>query len=245
MRKTDSSVIGTAAGAGKNSRKEPLTAKSAGNVLEFPTIPTLDTDDAQAPFSAKSNLPPRKQKNAELREREYLTTDEIQRLRDAAKKNGRYGFRDSAMILIAYRHGLRVGELVDLRWDQVNFDESKIHINRLKRGDSSVHFLEGDELRLLRQLKRETPGSAFVFSTMRQGPVSTRHVRTVVAEAAKLAGFEFTVHPHMLRHSRGYVLANRGTDTRAIQAYLGHRNIQHTVVYTQLDASRFKGFGKD
>lgn len=166
-------------------------------------------------------------------------------MRDASKATGRHGLRDSMLILMTYRHALRVGEAVDLKWDQVNLDNATLHVNRLKNGNASVHFLEGEEVRLLRKLRRLYPDSAFVFSSERKGPLTVSAVFKIVARAGELAELEFPVHPHMLRHAKGFQLASRGTDTRAIQAYFGHKNIQHTVGYTQLDPTRFKGFGKD
>lgn len=198
-----------------------------------------------AKLRARSSLPPAKPRNIDVRSREYLTPAEAKDLRDAARELGRHGFRDWLLIMMAYRHGLRVGELVDLRWDQVDFKTAKLHVNRLKNGDGSVHFIEGDELRALRQLQRDYPGSPFLFVTERGGPLSERTVHAMVARAGAAAGMKFPVHPHMLRHAKGYALASKGEDTRAIQAYLGHKNIQHTVLYTKLDSSRFKGFAKD
>lgn len=186
--------------------------------------------------------PPVKRKNAEVRAREYLTEDELESLQAAARKIGRHGFRDSLMILLAYRHGLRVGELVALRWDQVNFERALLHVNRLKRGDSSVQPLNGEELRALRRLRRDYPNSDFLFCTERKGPFTERGFHKIVARAGKSAGISFPVHPHMLRHSTGFKLAQAGVDTRAIQAYLGHKNITHTVIYTKLDANRFRTF---
>lgn len=197
-------------------------------------------------FSGKSKIiPPPKIKNSEKRSREYLTPAEVKRLVDAAKGFGRHGLRDSLLILMAYRHALRVGEVVDLKWDQVDLNRAKLHVNRLKNGDSSTHFLEGDEIRALRKLDRDYPDSSFVFASEREGPLSLNAVHKMVARAGTLANLKLSVHPHMLRHGKGFQLANKGEDTRAIQAYMGHKNIQHTVIYTKLDPARFKGFGKD
>ncbi|HEY9678852.1 MAG TPA: tyrosine-type recombinase/integrase [Drouetiella sp.] len=226
------------------SPKGPNTAESSASHRALRAVPDVLTEPSQTLFTAKSSRPPLKPTNRERREREYLTQAEVSQLIDAAKKTGRYGTRDGALILLAYRHALRVGELVDLRWEQIDFASARIHINRLKNGDPSVHYLEGDELRVLRKLQRATSGP-FVFSTERLGPLSTRHVRTLVARAGIEAGLTFPAHPHMLRHAKGYQLANKGIDTRAIQGYMGHKNIQHTVGYTHLSAERFKGFGKD
>lgn len=189
--------------------------------------------------------PPHKLKNLERRSREYLLPAEVRQLIEAAKKLGRHGHRDAVLIMMAYRHALRVGELVNLRWDQVSFSEGKIHINRLKHGEASVHYLEADELRALRKLQRDYPDSPYLFESERKGPLSCRSAHYIIAKAGLAAGLGFPVHPHMLRHAKGYQLASKGIDTRAIQGYFGHRNINHTVVYTRLDASRFKGFGKD
>lgn len=204
----------------------------------------------QPSFSGKSKKdrqtsPPVKRKNIEKRSREYLTGAEVKLVIDAAKRVGRHGARDALLILMTYRHALRVGEVIDLKWDQVDFDHAKLHVNRLKNGDFSIHFLEGDEIRALRKLRRSYPDSAFVFCSERQGPLSSNTVYKIVSRAGRLAELELSIHPHMLRHGKGFQLANKGEDTRAIQAYMGHKNIQHTVIYTQLDPSRFKGFGKD
>jgi len=188
--------------------------------------------------------PPTKLKNIERRSREYLTPKEVKLLIETASANGRYGLRDSLLILMMYRHAFRVGEIVDLKWDQVDFDDAKLHVNRLKNGDSSVHFLEGEELRALRKLRRRSE-SVFVFCSERQGPLTVSAIYKLVAKTGQLAELEFPIHPHMLRHAKGFQLASKGMDTRSIQAYFGHKNIQHTVAYTKLESTRFKGFGKD
>ena len=185
---------------------------------------------------------PRRKKNADLRTREYLTNDEVHRLIEAAKAN-RYGHRDATMILVAYRHGLRVSELTDLRWEQIEFTSATLHVRRVKQGTPSTHPIMGDELRALRRLQREQePRSPFVFTSERGSPFTPAGFARMIERAGVEAGFNFKAHPHMLRHACGYALANRGHDTRALQAYLGHKNIQHTVRYTELSPSRFKDF---
>jgi integrase len=189
--------------------------------------------------------PPRRKRNAEVRAREYLTDGEITRLIDAAGKN-RYGHRDATMVLAAYRHGLRAGELVTLRWDAIDFAHGRLHVRRLKGGSESVHPLSGRELRALRRLKREQePDSPFIFTSERGTPFTPAGFRKMIARLGVAAGFGFPVHPHMLRHACGFKLANDGVDTRSLQAYLGHRNIQHTVRYTELAPTRFKNFWHD
>ncbi len=189
--------------------------------------------------------PPRRLPNKERRSREHLTPQEVERLMSAAGRLGRHGHRDATLILIAYRHALRVGELVALRWDQVDLQQGLLHVSRLKGGTDSTHPLRGPEIRGLRRMKREAEASAYVFVTERGGPMSASTVRKMVARAGEKAGIGFPVHPHMLRHATGYTLAAAGHDTRAIQHYLGHRNIQHTVRYTEMAPDRFKNFWKD
>jgi type 1 fimbriae regulatory protein FimB/type 1 fimbriae regulatory protein FimE len=115
---------------------------------------------------------PRRPRNADLREREYLTPKEVDRLQDAARKHSRYGHRDATAILIAYRHGLRASELCKLTWNMIELDSGRIHVRRAKNGVDSTHPLTGKEIRALRQLRRENLQSRFVFNTERGGPVT-------------------------------------------------------------------------
>ena len=189
--------------------------------------------------------PPRKRPNAEVRSREYLTQAEVERLIEAAGDN-RNGHRDATMVLVAYRHGLRAIELVALRWHAVDFNHSRLHVSRAKNGSPSVHPLSGRELRALRRLQREQePKSSFVFTSERGAPFSIAGWRKMVMRLGRAAKFDVAIHPHMLRHACGYKLANDGVDTRSLQAYLGHKNIQHTVRYTELAPTRFKDFWRD
>ena len=199
----------------------------------------------QAPLSAKLQPnPPRKPKNIERRSREYLTDLEIEKLRKAAKSTGRHGTRDDALILLMFRHGLRVSEIITLRWEQVDLQKGLLHVTRLKNGLPATHPLRGVELRILRQLLRHYD-SPYVFVSERKAPLTDRSVRHIVQRAGQEAKLKFPIHPHMLRHSTGFYLANKGEDTRAIQSYLGHANIKNTVIYTQLSPQRFKNFWKD
>jgi len=188
--------------------------------------------------------PPARQKNADRRSREHLTPEEVEKLMKAAGATGRHGHRDATLLLIAYRHGLRVSELVALRWDQIDLKQGLLHVNRLKNGVPSTHPIRGPELRALRRLQKAYEGP-YVFSTERKGPMTTSTVRKLIARAGEQAKLPFPVHPHMLRHACGYKLANEGHDTRALQHYLGHKNIQHTVRYTELAPERFKNFWRD
>ena len=190
-------------------------------------------------------VPPLRRKNKDLRSREYLTSEEVDQLMTAAKSIGRHGHRDMTMILVAFRHGLRVSELVALRWDMIDLKQGVVHVSRLKNGVNSTHPLRGPELRALRKLKRDYPDTPYVFVSERKGPVTASNVRKIVSRAGEQAELGMPIHPHMLRHSTGFKLANDGHDTRAIQLYLGHKNIQHTVRYTELASGRFKDFWTD
>ncbi len=189
--------------------------------------------------------PPRRRKNTDSRTREYLSPKEVHSLQCAAGRLGRHGQRDAALVLIGYRHGLRVSELAALRWEQVDFKAGLLHVARLKNGIASTHPIQGPELRSLHELRRRYPDGPYVFCSEHGGPLGVRSVRAIVARAGVEAKLPFTVHPHMLRHSTGYKLANDGQDTRAIQLYLGHRSITHTVRYTELSPERFKDFWRD
>jgi len=188
---------------------------------------------------------PRRPPNADLREREYLTPKEVDRLQDAARKHSRYGHRDATAILIAYRHGLRASELCELTWNMIELDSGCLHVRRAKNGVDSTHPLTGKEIRALRQLRRENLQSRYVFDTERGGPVTRDWFLKMVRRTGELAKLPFPIHPHMLRHACGFKLANDGHDTRALQHYLGHKNIQHTVRYTELSPARFRDFWKD
>ena len=197
-----------------------------------------------SPTTVNRTITPRRRRNGELRTREYLTEHEVERLIETAKRN-RHGHRDTTMGLVAYRHGLRAAELVDLRWDQVDFKTATLHVRRVKQGTPSTHPILGDELRALRRLQREQDKSTYVFTSERGAPFGTAGFARMVERAGVEAKLGFKVHPHMLRHACGYALANRGHDTRALQAYLGHKNIQHTVRYTELSSTRFKNFWRE
>jgi integrase len=187
---------------------------------------------------------PHRPKNGSVRTREHLTIDEVERLIEAAKNN-RYGHRDALMVLLAFRHGLRAGEVCDLRWEQVDFKTASLHVRRFKNGTPSTHPLTGRELRALRRHQRESRRSPFVFVSERDAPLSAPGFSRLVERAAASAGLGIKAHAHMLRHACGYKLANDGHDTRSLQAYLGHRNIQNTTRYTALAPDRFKSFWRD
>ncbi len=205
----------------------------------------LKADQSPSPTIENGKVPPKRVPYKDLRSREYLTEKEVEKLASAARQLGRHGHRDYALITLAFRHGLRVSELVALRWDMIDLSQGLLHVSRLKNGVDSTHPLRGPEIRMLRKLRRDYPDSPYVFKTERNGPLTASSVRKIVARAGEKAKLGIPIHPHMLRHSTGFKLANEGHDTRAIQLYLGHKNIQHTVRYTELSSNRFNGFWKD
>jgi type 1 fimbriae regulatory protein FimB/type 1 fimbriae regulatory protein FimE len=145
--------------------------------------------------------------NTAYRQREYLTEAEVERLIEGARERGGNGARDAAAILLAYRHGLRAQELCSLRWAQIDLRHGRLHVNRAKGGIESVHPLHGPELRALRPLQSNSP---YVFTTEAGTPVTTAWFLRMIQRTGVAAKLPFPVHPHMLRHSTGYKLANDG-----------------------------------
>ncbi len=185
---------------------------------------------------------PNIRKYQEVRTREHLLPEEVEAMREGLRKfKGRHAQRDSTLVLLIYRHGLRVSEAAALRWDQIDFSGGTIYVKRVKKGTPSTQPLYGDEIRSLRKLQRDYPASPYVFQSSQRGPLARDTMSGIVERAGELANNSFPVHAHMLRHGTGYYLANRGTDTRTIQSYLGHNNIQHTVRYTELASAKFQG----
>jgi type 1 fimbriae regulatory protein FimB/type 1 fimbriae regulatory protein FimE len=186
--------------------------------------------------------PPGRPKNEDVRPREHLTPDEVDRLIAAAAKLGRHGARDALMLRMLSNHGLRVSELTGLRRDDLNLDDETMLVRRLKRGKPSTQPLDGQELRGLRRLLRDSPESVYVFVSERGSRFTRSALEKIIGRAGKEAGFPWKVHPHMLRHACGYKWGDRGKTTREIQDFLGHRNIQHTVRYTDVSPEKFKNW---
>jgi type 1 fimbriae regulatory protein FimB/type 1 fimbriae regulatory protein FimE len=157
----------------------------------------------------------------------------------------RHGRRDALMIFLAYRHGLRAAEVVDLRWDQVDFKNANLHVRRVKNSIASTHPLTGNEMRELRRHRRVSSPSPFIFVSERGAPLSASGFSRMVERAGVEAKLGIKVHAHMLRHATGFKLANDGHDTRSIQAYMGHANMQNTARYTALAPGRFRDFWRD
>jgi integrase len=178
--------------------------------------------------------------NSEYRTREYLTPVEVEKLVEEAKRT-RWPVRDATAVMVAFYHGLRANELVDLRWSQVDLAANNLHCRRSKGGTASVHEIYPSEFRALKKLRKEVSGD-YLFMSERGGPCTVAWFQKLVERLGEKAQLGFQVHAHMLRHACGYALANQGHDTRKIQAYLGHKSIASTVIYTALSPAAFKDF---
>jgi type 1 fimbriae regulatory protein FimE len=177
--------------------------------------------------------------NETYRSREHLTESEIDDLIAIAGK-GRNPERDRLLVMMAFRHALRVSELVSMKWDQIDLKAHTVFVKRVKGSVSGIHGLDGDELRLLRALRRDNPHGAFVFMSERKAPMSVDGAQKLIERLGVAAEMPFQIHAHMLRHSTGYALAGRGVDTRTIQTLMGHKNIQNTVIYTLVADKRVR-----
>lgn len=176
-------------------------------------------------------------------ERKHLTRLEVDRLL-AATKGARNEARDRCLLLLMFRHGLRVSEACGLVLSQVDTESRVLHVSRLKKGLSTTHPLRADESRAVKSWladrARMKPVTDAFFVSERRGPLSRKTVFVIIRKCGEVAGLPLPAHPHMLRHACGFALADQGADTRLIQDYLGHRNIQHTVRYTATNPARFE-----
>ncbi|OCX68682.1 recombinase [Acidithiobacillus thiooxidans] len=200
---------------------------------------------------------PKKRRTASEGERKHLTLLEVDRLLAATKENPRTGLRDRCLILLMFRHGLRVTEACAMRMDQVDLESKILQVQRLKGGLSTTQPLRTEEIRLLkgwmaererwlRQWRKKEGGTGAaldrhaLFLSTRGTALSRKTFWALLRRYGELAGLALPPHPHMLRHACGFALADQGADTRLIQDYLGHRNIQHTVRYTATNPVRFE-----
>jgi type 1 fimbriae regulatory protein FimB/type 1 fimbriae regulatory protein FimE len=160
----------------------------------------------------------------------------------ASARNDRpWGLRNHLLILMSYNHGLRAVEALNLKWSDVDYDHQTVWIKRIKGSVSGIHPLVNNELKLLNAWRNShSVGSPFVFCKKNGDKLSYAGMYYLVVNAGLRAVPVVNCHPHMLRHSCGFKLANAGIDTRRIQAWLGHKSINNTVVYTDLAPGAFE-----
>lgn len=219
------------------SSEKEITEKS---VIDNAKVEIIGKD--KKPISIPRKVQTNKQ-TVDSHNKNFLTENEMKKFLTSARK-GRHSVRDYCLMLVAYRHGLRVSELIDIRLKDIDLETGRLFIRRVKGSLSTHQPIEGDELRSIRAWLRQrehypNASSNYLFLSER-GPLTRQAVNYLTGEIGKRANLLFKVNPHMLRHSTGYYLANKGYDTRLIQDYLGHKNISHTVRYTRTAASRFE-----
>ena len=240
----------------------PAETVTVTGVTPDPVEPVTAVLPPDSPSAGQDLLPvavatPKKRRAASEGERKHLTTLEVDRLLAATKDNPRTGLRDRCLILLMFRHGLRVTEACAMRVDQVDLESRILQVQRLKGGLSTTQPLRTEEIRLLkgwmaererwlRQWRRKEGGTGAaldrhaLFLSARGTALSRKTFWALLRRYGALAGLALPPHPHMLRHACGFALADQGADTRLIQDYLGHRNIQHTVRYTATNPVRFE-----
>lgn len=170
--------------------------------------------------------------------RKYITSGEFERVLAAASDHP----RDALLVLLSFRHGLRVSEALGLRWRDLDLEDRSIFIQRLKGGVSGTHPLAPDEcsrIQTWRHSQDSWSWNGFVFVSSTNRPITRQHVHRLLKRYGQLANLSFPLHPHCLRHGTGFFLANEGHDTRLIQSYLGHRSIASTTIYTETNRNRF------
>jgi type 1 fimbriae regulatory protein FimB/type 1 fimbriae regulatory protein FimE len=187
---------------------------------------------------------PRAKRTAAKRRRDYILPQEVDLLLDTALQTGRHGHRNYTLILLGYRHGLKLGDLTDLRWRMVDLKGKKLQVTRGRNRVKTVHPLRRDELVALRKLKRDYPGGAHVFMTDRGGPLTGRSVSRVITEAGEAAGIKISLTPRVLRRGCAYALVSAGHNILAVQEYLRFGDIEKVLRYLELPRDPFRDFWK-
>lgn len=179
-----------------------------------------------------------------MKNRKYLTPSEVEKLLEVTLR-GKHAERDYCLIWMCFIHGCRVSEISSWRLSDIDIEGNNIYIHRLKNGFSTVHPLyrrERKSLMLWMNKRKDYRGADtdWLFLSNRGAKLSRQRIYWLIRNYSDAANLTINAHPHMLRHGCGFALADRGIDTRLIQDYLGHRNIQNTVIYTASNANRFK-----
>ena len=205
------------------------------------------------------NETPKRRRNVDYRPREYLSETEVERLVSTALKEGHqrrqsksqgrnrgaHSLRNALMVLLAFRHALRVSELISLRWDDIDFREQTLHCRRLKNGIDGRHPLGSRELKLLNRLRKEQVSLRYVFMSERGSPITSSSFLKLIRRLGEQSGFQFPIHPHMLRHSLGTALVSKEVPIRNIQVFMGHRQIQNTIRYAALSPQPHRNYWRD
>lgn len=177
--------------------------------------------------------------------RKFLFPNEFDKLYKAlGKKKSVTTQRNKCLVLLLYRHGLRISEALSLQWSDIDTEDQRIRIKRLKNGKPGIHPLSADELIQLAKYKTDLKSKGFLkryifINYQSQAPLTRQAAYHIFKEINEMGVLDVHVSPHSLRHSCGYYLANKGHDTRLIQDYLGHKNIANTEIYTELASNRF------
>lgn len=166
----------------------------------------------------------------------FLTQDELERLIKATSHNG--SKRDKAIFLIAYRHGLRASEIGELRKSDIDWKKMRILISRLKGSHGGEHPLQPDEAKALKSyLKTRGDEIPTLFISNRDLPISRSMLHRLIRHYGQLANIpQEKCHFHTLKHSIATHLLDTGADLRFVQDWLGHANIQNTVIYASISA---------
>lgn len=175
--------------------------------------------------------------------RTYLTETEVDSLIKAANATS-YPARNHCLVLMMFRHGLRVSEACQMKCSSINLDARVIQVSRMKNGFSTIHPIKRDEAKVIRtwldsRAKMKGADSDALFLSNQGRGISRKTVWMLLKDLGEKAKISIPTHPHMLRHACGYALANQGADTRLIQDYLGHISIGNTVKYTASNPARF------
>lgn len=186
----------------------------------------------------------RKPKQKDRGAPKFLTKREVDHLIQVAYKTGNKALRkrNALLLRMLFQHGLRRTEAINLPWNQINLLDSQLVIYRAKNGKVCHHPIPEVELRQLNAHKKTCNPGPYVFTSHFGTPFSPSGIKILIDTIAAKSDIPYAVHPHMFRHACGYWLANNGEDTRAIQEYLGHKDIKKTEIYTEIARNRFDKF---